>query len=468
MLPPFRILHISDPHFGEQSHYGELGPDSAQALRLVLEIGMALRKAGLIASDAARPPKRLEPHFDAAILSGDLTWQGKTNGFKLAADFVKLLEKHNYCARHSILLIPGNHDMSFVRGGKKLWLGEDVELPYREFLADVGHKSFGFLARVKEFRSTGIVLAGLNSARIIRDDSDELGFVGYDQFFGVMSYIWSRRSKPLKERNELLIGFLHHHLIQMDPATPRGYIPRRGMRRYSITLDAPQIMAGMRQAKVQLVLHGHQHMQWCALDRSGKPDKSGGAWPEPLPIWAAGSAGIRYPDSRDEHHFQVVDVAEDLCSLTVHHFSADARVTSVPRVWRHVTMDPIKLTPEPLRRPDELVYREMDGDSRAWASSFERQQRNWKVMSLLDGGERGMNELRAFLFAAWEEGNARGVLPFHLRDRAAFEQSLDVVLRRLRIDPSLLQDYERLVGTGNELAMDQWILRLVDNHSSAA
>jgi len=426
----------------------------------MLEMSRALGRAGLVHKGDKKP------YFDATVMSGDLTWQGKKDGFTAAKHFVNLLESAGYCSRWSILTIPGNHDMTFVREGEQQWIGPDVELCYREFIREAtGKDPSGFLARIKEFRSRGVVLVGLNSTRVIRKDSDELGFIGYDQFLAAMNSLWKTRPQTSPSMNELLIVFLHHHLLQIDAIKPEMLVSPSSRVRYSITLDAPLMIQVMREVNAQVVLHGHQHQRWWSVDQSGDPLTTGGALAAPLLIVGAASAGICHPDSRNEHHFQVMEVADDLLSLQMHHFSADAKDRNVPRDWQYNPTESIPLRPCCLRSPDEDRRKVMDAEGRAWASSYSRLESSWHVQQLMRGGEQEWQELRLYMMGIWRDGSQRNVLPSELRDQWKFERGLDAVLAALRRDPTMLQEYESLLNTGNAMSLDQFLLDLVRQHA---
>jgi Calcineurin-like phosphoesterase len=442
----FRILHISDPHFGDKSYYG----DVAQYPQLMAEVGESLAKAGLIDRNGPKP------FFDAAILSGDFTWQGRSNGFQTSAKFISLLTMSRYCKPDSILLIPGNHDMSYMRDGVAQWTAPVVEQPYRDFIADVlGETPEPVLFHIKEFRDRGIVLAGLNSTRIIRDDTNELGYVGYDQLFAVMNRIWKARPAA-GARPELLVMVLHHHLTHMDTAPAEQLVPPRAQRRYSYDVDAPAILEAMGAFNVEVILHGHQHLRWLERHQAGDPV---GKPPQPFWISAAASAGICHPDSRDEHHFQVLEISEDLRTLQLHHFSARVLAKEKPREWGYRCHDPLALEPRPLLRPAANEWARMDGKSRAWNSFYQREEVSWDARQLIGGGDAGWSELYRRVLAYWEAVKNDPKLPEHLRAKAAFERALRATLEALRREHKSFQErFEKQLDTPNALSLVQYVL----------
>lgn len=444
----FRILHVSDPHFGEKSYYG----DVTQHLELILEIGQSLRDAKLIDKNGTKP------YFQAAILSGDFTWQGRPDGFRAAAKFIDLLTTMRYCAAGTILLIPGNHDMSFVRDGVTQWTAPAVERHYRDFFADtMGETPDPLLCDVRDFADHGIVLVGLNSSRIIREDTNELGYVGYDQLFAVMNRIWAVRSAAPRPP-ELLLVALHHHLTHMDTVSPAEVIPGRPRRRYSCDVDAPIIVQGMRNVNVQMVLHGHQHLRWLERHQAGDPVSG---LPQPLFISAAASAGICYPDSREEHHFQVIEIFKGLAGLRLHHLYADARADFRTRRWSYHAHDPLPLNPGVLARPGRERWAEMDAHSREWNWFYSREEDSWEARELRAGAPGAWDRLQSRLLAYWVDGSARKALPPAFAERAVFERTLRLTLSALRRDLVWLADFENQLSTPNALSLSQYILRLM-------
>jgi hypothetical protein len=272
-----------------------------------------------------------------------------------------------------------------------------------------------------------------------------------------MNRIW--KSRPVgSQQPEVLLMVLHHHLTHMDTVPVGQLIPSRQQRRYSLAVDAPAILQFMCEVKVQLVLHGHQHLRWLERHQAGDPV---GLLPHPLWISAAASAGICYPDSRDEHHFQVLEISEDLAGLKLHHFVADARAKDRPRRWRYHAHDPLVLEPCVLLRPGPDRWAAMNAQSALWNSFYQREEDSWQVKQLLSAGEPQWAQLYLRLLAYWDEGDTRQALPADFRDKQAFERTLRATLAALRHDPALLRNYENLLGTANSLSLSQYILNLM-------
>lgn len=107
----FRILHISDIHFGHCRYTAAKAPGGVspnpvdQAFRLFEELERALLS------------RRMSTVFNAVVLSGDFTWRGEREGFEAAVWFCKTLFLRRFCTPGSLLAVPGNHDIVLVEEG---------------------------------------------------------------------------------------------------------------------------------------------------------------------------------------------------------------------------------------------------------------------------------------------------------------------------------------------------------------
>lgn len=91
-VPPSRVLHLSDLHFSEREQalvaYDQLYAD------LTLELGI----------------KKL----DAVIVSGDLTSRAEPAEFEVATAFLQSLKEDFQLQPRQVILVPGNHDVSWA------------------------------------------------------------------------------------------------------------------------------------------------------------------------------------------------------------------------------------------------------------------------------------------------------------------------------------------------------------------
>jgi 3',5'-cyclic AMP phosphodiesterase CpdA len=104
---PFRILILSNIHFGSWSHYAcdyspALTKPREWAARLLQELGVCLQPPGVVAP----------PPYDSIVLNGDLTSLCEEDGFAAARILVNGLIKENYIrSAKEFVLLPGNHDV---------------------------------------------------------------------------------------------------------------------------------------------------------------------------------------------------------------------------------------------------------------------------------------------------------------------------------------------------------------------
>src|SRR5580704_12067930 len=103
---PFRILVLSDVHFGSWSYYtSDVSPALKMprqwAAQLLAELGACLKPPTVVAP----------PPYASVVLNGDVTSLCEEDGFAAAKILVNGLVKDYVRSRKDVLLIPGNHDV---------------------------------------------------------------------------------------------------------------------------------------------------------------------------------------------------------------------------------------------------------------------------------------------------------------------------------------------------------------------
>src|SRR5262249_19667914 len=88
---PIRIVHLSDLHFTA----GTVPETKLQWL------DDDIRKGNWLAG----------PELDYVVISGDMTHQGSTDGFRRASEFVSLLVERFGISAERFIFVPGNHDV---------------------------------------------------------------------------------------------------------------------------------------------------------------------------------------------------------------------------------------------------------------------------------------------------------------------------------------------------------------------
>ncbi|MDH5691289.1 MAG: metallophosphoesterase family protein [Candidatus Bathyarchaeota archaeon] len=228
MKEKYTIAHISDVHVGE----GGFRQD--QVIKSVQEIN------------------ELSP--DLVVVTGDLTYNGLDNEFKLAKRLLNRLNKKP-------LVVMGNHDARNV--GYLLF-----------------EKYFG--ERMVEYEDDDVFLIGIDSTQ---PDIDG-GHVGREE----QSYI--ERTLSNAPKNKVKIFMLHHHLLP---------IPMAG-REQNILDDAGEVLKNIVNAGVDLVLCGHRHIPW--------------TWKvENMYIIHSGTVGSPRTKQLQKHSYVVIEIKQN--GLTV-------------------------------------------------------------------------------------------------------------------------------------------------------
>ncbi len=97
---PTAILHISDLHFGEHSRFADRTPEDvdrrlAESARNVLD-----------ARESRQAP-------DLVIVTGDLAEKARSPEYKAVTEFLLSLLGEFGLPRERLLVVPGNHDVSW-------------------------------------------------------------------------------------------------------------------------------------------------------------------------------------------------------------------------------------------------------------------------------------------------------------------------------------------------------------------
>ncbi|HTU43892.1 MAG TPA: metallophosphoesterase [Bryobacteraceae bacterium] len=285
----YRLLHLTDLHFTQSSHWlaspSELNSPlrSDEAKDIARKHFEDLRRA-LSAHQETQPP------FDAIVLGGDFTHRHHRHGFAIAEAFIQLLvnegeEQGALTKRGRILAVPGNHDVNL---GKTyhVFTGQqqaeakktptavlsipqsEREREYRDFLAGAE----GHLAPANEHLSSvlritkplrisedeekrGLVLVGLNSCRIERHSAQGWGYVGLDQVDAVLQALL--KEPPLE--GDALVAIAHHNPLPLWDLDLPVLASDVGDRKISFLTDASSVLEALTSCGFSLLLHGHSH-----------------------------------------------------------------------------------------------------------------------------------------------------------------------------------------------------------------
>src|SRR5262249_12788668 len=153
----------------------------------------------------------------AVLVTGDLTWRGTAEQFEAARTFLSRLQSIWGLDWSQIIVIPGNHDITWTPGGAD---GAEppraeAEAAYRTFLSQAlrfapeAQLSIGRRFLLGNF--VPVDLVALNSVRLESETYRGYGYVGADQVREAFSAMgWERGTDP---GPKLRILALHHHVV---------------------------------------------------------------------------------------------------------------------------------------------------------------------------------------------------------------------------------------------------------------
>jgi len=186
-----KLIHVSDLHVGAHEERSV-----EPALRALVE--------------------RLQPEL--IVATGDLTHRGRADQHERAAAFLRGLGP-------PVLAVPGNHDVPYALPARFL-------RPWREFESR-------WETTEPVFRSDGLHVVGLNSARPWRHQSGGLDASALDRAAARLAGA---------EEGALRVACLHHHLTGAPWRSWKRPVARRG-----------HVLGALVDAGADLVLSGHIH-----------------------------------------------------------------------------------------------------------------------------------------------------------------------------------------------------------------
>ncbi len=186
-----KLIHVSDLHVGAHEEWSV-----EPALRALVE--------------------RLQPEL--IVATGDLTHRGRADQHERAAAFLNGLGP-------PVLAVPGNHDVPYTFPAR-------FSRPWREF-------ELRWETTEPVFRSSGLHVVGLNSARPWRHQSGGLDGAALERAAARLADA---------EQGALRVACLHHHLTGAPWRSRKRPVARRG-----------HVLGALVDAGAELVLSGHIH-----------------------------------------------------------------------------------------------------------------------------------------------------------------------------------------------------------------
>jgi 3',5'-cyclic AMP phosphodiesterase CpdA len=209
-----RILQITDLHFGNHNE------DLAETLKArVAEI---------------KP--------DVIVATGDLVDSPRRTLFNQASDFLGVLGescKQPNAGDPRIMAVPGNHD--FLLTGIFRW-------PFRHTY----FKSFGAVSTEHYFQEEKVWIFGFNSAQKRALATGEVLRQELVKFHNRYSEL--RKNDPAFETDAFKIVVVHHHPLPVNWQTD-------WQQRWLTMINSGTFLGAMLDRKINLILHGHEHLQ---------------------------------------------------------------------------------------------------------------------------------------------------------------------------------------------------------------
>lgn len=311
------VVHLSDPHFGSAERDGTLVSmhrfyDSENSRTLSEELADELTRA---------MRDRYQVQDVVLVVSGDLTYTGKSQEFDLVEKFLGELCDSLGFKRNQVVLVPGNHDvdwqlaamdethrfdhyLSFVRR----FYGKD-EFPELfpkvqwDFTVDTQRPDASQIIYYRQYDQ--LLIVGLNSC-VFESERHHYGFIGERQL-GFVDRLLEQASEPTVK-----IAVMHHHLHPfpelIDTRAPEAWIDTSTIR------DAGLVEQLFEQMGFDLVLHGHKHKpqlrETLVTDRLG--ERAGDTWSltRSLIVSGAGSVGVNSNEleQNEANHFALIEV----------------------------------------------------------------------------------------------------------------------------------------------------------------
>ncbi len=301
-LPPaFRIHHVSDVHVGRKSaSRANVSGAGRTAVHLGKAVGQGPVRESYTEYIQQCANKQCGPHV--LVISGDLVETGSTEELNEAKQWIKnireSLQSHVSLGPNDpqVLVVGGNHDVDWTQtrgaaGARKR------HLPFAKAMDSIPRPKLeeppeGRELEVVRYRDAGIAVVLLGSAEYggELEDQSVIGMIDEARKRAVEAGETGTAEEAQKLRDRL--GRLDPGLVHsQDLSRLRGYNWRDSAVRiavlhhpvspmpsitdvapYAGLLNAGAVKDAMIEAKVSLVLHGHQHSAWFAEEKW--PDRS--------------------------------------------------------------------------------------------------------------------------------------------------------------------------------------------------
>lgn len=245
------------------------------------------------------------------IIAGDFVFNPSPEEFELAKSFVKELLDRANLKPEQLAIVPGNHDIAFIKSSASGTVGADPGFAtqeatqcYRDFYENIFNTSANdYLCgsrKIKLSNDLQIEVICVNSCVLQQEEGNFVqGYVGDKQWDKIKTEL---NLQPHIKTYSYRILVLHHHLMSTSIYSDEV---KRG-KNYNILLDAGRVSFNVRKYNIKMVIHGHGHESGC--DHSAPRQKSNEQCPpNSYDVISMGSAGSSDLPSGEPNTFGILD-----------------------------------------------------------------------------------------------------------------------------------------------------------------
>ena len=296
-----RILHLSDLHFDSKEKPGDEP--------LALPNDLATRIAVLCADE------KFDFTPDCVVISGDFTEHGNRTEFGLARTFIQQLCTRLKIQKDDVIVVPGNHDVDW-NGKTRAEAFQNYSTFFNWVRPQSIENDIDDLWFTCHWTNERLFVLGLNSCIIDGPTEKGIGYVDLKQWEDAQ-----RLFEGKWKRSHARIAVVHHHLI---PVERHIADPRFVEKNPSLTLNAQQVLEWLHKAGFQIVVHGHQHQPFFAVEKRFEFESvrdEDTVDPE-LVVVAAGSSGAKRDNLGDiqQRSFNLLSIDRACVQITPIHF----------------------------------------------------------------------------------------------------------------------------------------------------
>lgn len=286
----FVLLHLSDLHLGDK-HRFKLPVDSLGREH------MTSRMIDLILEDLVGIG--LGTRVQMVALTGDIAEAATVGEFSLAEKLIKELATCLSISLSHVLLVPGNHDVSFTPddADKNRTLGNASPLNFDNLKRLIYGDLMPMTTSVASSPSGRITVqcVALNSCLASGQDTPGLGYVDPEELRKLGRSLSHAGPEDPKEKDargrEVRVLCLHHHVMPVVRQSVRDALNGKAP---SLLLNSPEVLSWAAMNRFDALLHGHHHQPFVStFERwSGKSEEG----LRKMLAAGAGSCGARRED----------------------------------------------------------------------------------------------------------------------------------------------------------------------------